>query len=389
MKNLAVARLSSFGLAFLAIAVVPRGARATVVWTATMEKGDLSEWNGQNNPTKKLADGTTRQNIEVLGEKVHSGAKAVKITLHPDDTFGQYVQDRVDVGHNTTLTGEGKDSYLAGYYYLAEDAKTRDEIAFYETNVSYRNWMDIWVEPKTGGGTTIKLGIESNGAILGSVLVWTGEITPAQWHQLALHVHWSNDAQKGIVDFWIDGKQVVTGYKHNTRFDTNSLFFETGLHRVMPQPFVETLYMDDFIEADSLADIDLGAPPLGDGGTTDAGGGTDAGTAGGDASAGTGGVSGGGGAIGGTGGVSGGGGASGSGSGGAPMKSGTGGTGSGGATGTGSAGATGSGGNASPGRSSSGCTVAADQPAPLARRTAGLFAVGTLWLAARRRRSRR
>jgi len=388
MKNFAVARVLSFGLAFLAIAVVPGGARATVVWTATMEKGDLSEWNGQNNPTKKLADGTVRQNIEVLGEKVHSGAKAVKITLHPDDTFGQYNQDRVDIGHNTTLTGEGKDSYLAGYYYLVEDAKTRDEIAFYETNVSYRNWMDIWVEPKTGGGTTIKLGIESNGANLGSVLVWTGEITPAQWHQLALHVHWSNDAQKGLVDFWIDGQQVVTGYKHNTRFDSNSLFFETGLHRVLPQPFVETLYMDDFIEADSLADINLGAPTVGDGGTTDAAGGTDADNAGGDAIAGTGGGNAGSDAIAGTGGMSGSGGANGTGSGGAPMNNGTGGNGSGGATGTGSSGATGGGGHASTARSSNGCAVAADQPAPLARGTAALFAVGILWLAVRRRRQR-
>jgi hypothetical protein len=389
MKNLAVARLLLFGLASLAIAAVPRGARATVVWTATMEKGDLSEWSGENNPTKTLADGTVRKNIEVLGEKVHSGTKALKVTLHPDDTFGQYNQDRVDLGHNTTLTGEGKDSYLAGYYYLVEDAKTRDEIAFYETNNSFRNWMDIWVEPKTGGGTTIKLGIESNGAILGSVLVWTGEITPAEWHQLALHVHWSNDAQKGIVDFWIDGKQVVTGYKHNTRFDSNSLFFETGLHRVLPQPYVETLYMDDFIEADSLADINLGAATVGDGGATDAGGGMDAGNAGGDAIAGTEAGNAGSGAITGAGGVSGSGGANGTGSGGAPMNNGTGGNGSGGATGTGSAGAAGGGGNASAVRTSNGCTVAADPPAPLARGTAGLFAVCTLWLAARRRRRRR
>jgi len=72
----------------------------------------------------------------------------------------------------------------------------------------------------------------------------------------------------------------------------------------------------------------------------------------------------------GMGGVSGGG-ASGTGSGGAPMNNGTGGNGSGGATGTGSAGATGSGGNASTGRSSSGCTVAADQPAPRGLRSFG------------------
>ena len=41
---------------------------------------------------------------------------------------------------------------------------------------TYTNEVVIWVEPKTGGGTTVKFGIESNGANLGSVLVWTGAV---------------------------------------------------------------------------------------------------------------------------------------------------------------------------------------------------------------------
>ncbi|HXI54945.1 MAG TPA: heparin lyase I family protein, partial [Polyangia bacterium] len=278
-------------------------------------------------------------------------------------------------------TGEGMDSYLSGYYFLVEDAKTRNEIAFYETNSTSRNWMDIWVEPnKAGGGTTIKLGIESQGANLGSVLIWTGTITAGQWHQLALHVHWSNDATKGIVDFWIDGKQVVTNYKHNTRFDSNSLFFQTGLHRVLPQPFTETLYLDDFVEGDSIDDIKLGAPMGGgDGGAADDGG-ADA-TAGSGGSSGSAGTSGSGGTTVSTG--SGGG----SGSAGTSGSSGVGGaTGSGGATGTGGASGTGSGAGVA---TSSGCALAPDRPLPPARDLAGLagFAVlGAIGLAAARRR---
>ena len=214
-----------------------------------------------------------RTNVEVVGEQVHGGKFACKITVHPDDTFGQYNQDRVDIKHESTLTGEGKDSYLSGYYYLPEDAKTRNEIAFYETKGTSRNWMDLWVEPKTGGGTTVKFGIESNGANLGSVLVWTGDWKAGQWHQFAIHVHWSTDATKGVVDLWFDGQPVVTGYKHKTKFDGNDMFYETGLHRVLPKAFVETIYFDDFIEADTLAEIMVGAPMPGgtpDGGATDA-----------------------------------------------------------------------------------------------------------------------
>src|SRR5262249_20664348 len=203
-----------------------------------------------------------------------------KITVHPDDTFGQYNQDRVDIKHESTLTAEGKDSYLSGYYYLPEDAKTRNEIAFYETKVTSRNWMDLWVEPKQGGGTTVKFGIESQGANLGSVLVWTGDWAPRQWHQFGIHVHWSTDAQKGVVDLWFDGKPVVTNYIHKTKVDTNDMFYQTGLHRVLPQPYTETIYFDDFVEADTLAEIKIGAPMADgslDGGAGDAAGSADSG----------------------------------------------------------------------------------------------------------------
>jgi hypothetical protein len=151
----------------------------------------------------------------------------------------------------------------------------RDEIAFYETMVTSRNWMDLWVEPKAGGGTTVKFGIESNGADLGSVLVWTGDWKAGVWHQFVIHVHWSTDKTKGLVDIWFDGQQVVTAYKHQTKFDTNDMFFQTGLHRVLMQPYTETLYVDDFIESDTQDEAKIAVPnPNGGGGTAD--GGTDA-----------------------------------------------------------------------------------------------------------------
>src|SRR6185369_11278377 len=121
---------SIFGLSLLV--ALPRLADAAVVWTATHEAGDLKEWGGGLNLTKTLPDKTVRTNAEVVGEQVYGGKLACKITVHPDDTFGQYNQDRVDLSHHSTLTGEGKDSYGSGYYYLPEDSKTRNEIFFYE-----------------------------------------------------------------------------------------------------------------------------------------------------------------------------------------------------------------------------------------------------------------
>jgi hypothetical protein len=276
--------LRSFGrvrasalVAGVSLLALPGLAHATVVWTAGFEVNKSGDVCASTMAAAEFTPGAIVVNMgridaEVLGEQVYAGKLACKVTVHPDDIFGQYKQDRVDVKHNSTLTGEGMDMYLSGHYYLPADAQTRNEFGMFETMKSL-NWMDIWVEPKTAGGTTIKLGIESNGANLGSVPVWSGDFSVGTWHQIAIHVLWSQDPTKGTVDFWLDGKQVVTGFKHKTRPDGTDLYFLTGLHRVLMQPYTESIYFDDFIEADAQTDIKIGAPGTGSGSTD---GGTDA-----------------------------------------------------------------------------------------------------------------
>jgi hypothetical protein len=256
-------------LAGLSVLAVSIAAGAAVVWTSTFEKGDLSEWGTPNNRTRTLPDGTVRTNIEVVGDHVYSGKYACKLTVHPDDIFPSYNQNRVDMGHQSgMLTREGSDSWISGHYMMLADAGMRNEFAFWESNSSYQNVMDFWVEPKTGGGTTIGFGV----GLLGMTKVWTGDFAIGKWHQVAMHVHWSTSVQMGSIDVWFDGQQVVTAYKYNTKPDMNTLFFQTGLHRRNPPPagmnIVDTIYFDDFVEADSLADVAIAAPiqPGGDGG---------------------------------------------------------------------------------------------------------------------------
>jgi hypothetical protein len=275
MKNFV--RSASVLLALLSPMLVSGRARATVVWTAGFESDKSGDVCASTTAGAEFTPGAIvmtgdRIDAEVLGEQVYTGKLACKVTVHPDDIFGQYKQDRVDVKHNSTLTGEGKDMYLSGHYYLPADAQTRNEFGMFETTDSL-NWIDIWIEPKTGGGTSIKLGIESNGANLGSVPVWTGDLSTGAWHQIAIHVHWSQDATKGLLDFWLDGKQVVTGFKHKTKPNPNDLYYLTGLHRVLMQPYTESIYFDDFIEADTQDEAKIAAPAQG-GGASD--GGTDA-----------------------------------------------------------------------------------------------------------------
>jgi hypothetical protein len=261
-------------------------AHAAVVWTATFEKGDSSEWMPGVNA---LGPDKVRKNFEVLGEQVYRGKFAGKITVHPDDILPPYNQDRVDIQHQSTLTGEGKNMWISGHYMMPEDAKVRNEFAFFESNTSYQNVMDFWVDAKAGGGTTINFGV----GFLGATKLWTADFTKGVWHQVAIHVLWSTNAQTGTVDVWFDGTKVVTAAHAKTKADANTLFFQTGLHRKDPSNFVETIYFDEFIEADSEADAKIAAPTPenGGGGTGGAGGMGGAAGAGGGSAAGAGGSS--------------------------------------------------------------------------------------------------
>jgi len=257
---------SLVGLSTLAL---PGVANATVVWTSGFETGDLSEWSPGINATK-MVDGGIRKNVVVEQAVVYAGKYACEVTVHPDDLFGQYNQDRVDIQHQSTLTGEGQDTWISGHYMMPADAGVRNEFAFWESNVSSTNVIDFWVEPKTGGGTTINFGV----GFLGATQLWSADFTIGTWHQVAIHVHWSTNPQLGSVDVWFDGQQVVTAYKTQTKPDANTLFYQNGLHRKDPEPFVDTIYIDAFVEADTYAEAQIATPtaPEPDGGTGSDGG---------------------------------------------------------------------------------------------------------------------
>jgi hypothetical protein len=107
---------------------------------------------------------------------------------------------------------------------------------------------------------------------LGDTVLWTGDFTAGVWHQIAIHVHWSTDENVGRVDFWLDGVQVVTDEPAKTKADGNTLFFQTGMHRSEVGAFTETVYIDNFIEADTLAEAQIMAPMMAGGGAGGAGG---------------------------------------------------------------------------------------------------------------------
>jgi hypothetical protein len=156
MTSNAVRSLRSLALLVgLGALALPATANATVVWTSGFETGSIApDWMPSVN-----AGGS---NVVVQEEHVYTGKYACEITVHPTDLFNG--QDRVDIKHQSTLTDEGKDMWLSGHYMMLADPGVRNEFNFWESNVSFQNIIDFWVEPKTGGGTTIGFGVGPLGA---------------------------------------------------------------------------------------------------------------------------------------------------------------------------------------------------------------------------------
>ena len=117
-------------------------------------------------------------------------------------------QLRVQVGGPKVTVEEGSDTYMSFYMYMAEPPKDRDNFFYWEGTPPprYDNVMTWWVEPKEGGGALIKYGTGNLGR---NGTEWEADFTIGKWHQLAMHIHWSEDKDKGNTRLWFDGVLVL------------------------------------------------------------------------------------------------------------------------------------------------------------------------------------
>jgi hypothetical protein len=86
-----------------------------------------------------------------------------------------------------------------------------------------------------------------------------GKLTAGRWHDFAVQVLWSRDPDKGFVEVWFDGEQVVPRTKTATLLDDNVAFFQIGLMRPTSE-VPETIIIDHVVEATTLEEVT--PPPL-------------------------------------------------------------------------------------------------------------------------------
>jgi hypothetical protein len=226
-------------------------AAAEILFKADFETGDFRQFGGIS---KNIKPG----HIEVVTDVVHSGKYAGRFTIHEDNVFNAR-QLRVQANGPKVTVKEGSDTFVSFYMYMKDAPKDRDNFFYWEGSPPprYNNVMTWWVGPKAdGSGAFIKYGTGNLGR---KGVHWEGDFTVGRWHQLGMHIHWSEDPAKGNVKLWWDGV-VVLDKKVQTKGPQSVYFSQPGIHRDPHSKSVDTIYFDDILCATTLEEIEIQKP---------------------------------------------------------------------------------------------------------------------------------
>ena len=93
---------------------------------------------------------------------------------------------------------------------MKEPPQDRDNVRSYwegSPPPRYNNVMTWWVEPNDDkSGARIKYGTGNLGR---NGVHWEHVFTIGEWHQLGMHIHWSEDPANGNARLWWDGEVVL------------------------------------------------------------------------------------------------------------------------------------------------------------------------------------
>jgi uncharacterized protein YodC (DUF2158 family) len=237
------------------VLLVPAAAlEGKVLFRAGFETGDLSEWA----QTGTRGQNATARNVQVVEGNAARGRYAARFTIHGDDVFNAR-QLRVQVGGPRVTVAEGSETYMSFWLFLGESPKERDNFFYWEGNPppAYNNVMTWWIEPDGQGGARIKYGTGNLGR---NGVHWEAPFPVGAWHQLGMHIRWSEDAAKGRVRLWFNGAPVLDKAV-KTKGPESVYFCQPGIHRSPHAPAEDTIWFDEFVLADTLEESGIEQRP--------------------------------------------------------------------------------------------------------------------------------
>jgi hypothetical protein len=227
------------GAILLLMAVLPDlPVSAEVLWRGDFETGKLDQWRGT---------ATRSDAVRVVSDLVRAGQYAVRIDGTNSARQGE--RDRIELQHQPLPPGteEGTERYFGWSLFVPQKlTEELHNVGYFETRNSWRQLMSFEVRGEDVLFTTrVPYARRWSGK---------GKLTPGRWHDFAVHVLWTRDPQKGFVEVWFDGDQVVPKTMTATLLDENPAFFQIGLMRET-STVPETLYIDHVIEATTFAEV--------------------------------------------------------------------------------------------------------------------------------------
>ncbi len=225
--------------------------RAEILFKADFETGDFRQFGGLS---KNIKPG----HITVATDIVHAGKYAGRFSIHEDDVFNKR-QLRAQANGPKVTVKEGSDTFVSFYMHMSDAPRDRDNFFYWEGSPPPRwnNVMTWWVEPKKDGtGTLVKFGTGNLGR---KGVHWEADFSVGKWHQLGMHIHWSEDPAIGNVKLWWDGVPVLDK-KVSTKGPEKVYFSQPGIHRDPHSKSVDTIYFDDIICATTLEEIAIQKP---------------------------------------------------------------------------------------------------------------------------------
>jgi hypothetical protein len=235
-------RRSSTGLLSALLFASATTVSAEVIWRGDFETGDTSQWKG-----------APKAGVAVVKDPVRAGKFALRIDGTSAAKKGKL--DRIEFQHQPKPPGtaEGTERYFGWSVCLPKKLiDAGHSLGYFETRNSWSQVMAFEVKGEDILFTT-RVPYKQQ---------WRGKVrmTAGKWHDFALHVLWSRDPEKGLVEVWFDGEKVVPRTNTATLKDENPVFFQVGLLRETSD-VPETMVIDHVTEGTALEDV---TPPNSD-----------------------------------------------------------------------------------------------------------------------------
>ena len=228
-------------VSLMCLLLAPLPAAAEIVWKSGFEMGDRSEWS-----STQMVDVSR---LMVVQDVAREGKRSLKATVIQGDNPIKASGNRNEI---IKMTREESGSE---YWY-------RWSVRFGKDFPSEKTWQLFtqWHhEGNTGSppvefyvyGEEVRLNIGGNPGRI----VWRTALKRGVWLDFVFRVRWSPDPKLGLVELYLDGKQVLAPLPIPTQYAGQRNYLKAGLYRNDTIKGVGHLYLDDFVIATRQVDV--------------------------------------------------------------------------------------------------------------------------------------